>query len=289
MYKLRRLFNIHILVIIIIFSNSLTACNFMASEENDDELSTSVAGTIVADALQYTIQAQGLQLTAVAQTLTSSQQLLPQPEQTQLPIPPPPQSTSPLQDPSQATTQAVSSLLTSLNINATSSLIFGPSSGSLMHNPTDGSLSYECASLNLQDFMVQVEFMPPYSSSVGDWDFGILFRVQNNGNYRLAMFIGQDWELENYRKATEEFVPISKGEIENLKSNEGDTNLIQIISMGSLGWLLVNDAQSASLDLSAMQDAGDICIAVGFYKNTEITGEETPYSNFTVWELQSDK
>jgi hypothetical protein len=134
--------------------------------------------------------------------------------------------------------------------------------------------------------MIQVSFSTPYSGNVGDWDFGILFRVQTKGSYRLAMFIGQQWELENYREATNEHVSISKGEIVSLKTNGGDTNLVQVIGMDSQGWLLVNGVQSAKFDLSAMSDLGDICIAIGFYKNTEIAGKETPYSDFTVWELR---
>jgi hypothetical protein len=147
-------------------------------------------------------------------------------------------------------------------------------------------LAYECASISVQNFLAQLNFSPPYPDSVGDWDLGLLFRAQTKGNYRLAMFIGKQWELEYYRKDTDSLIPVSKGNIPNLKTNQGDDNLIQIVGMDNQGWLLVNGVQSGKFDLSDLVESGDICIALGFYKNTEITGKETEYTAFSVWELR---
>ncbi len=270
-------------LIILVSLFLLNACKSAPEKIDDEAISTSVANTMAANVLQYTLEAQQAQLTTLAQTMTAPIQPPPPSIPTQAP---PPQVATPPQAPSDASAQAASSILSTLGINATPSLAFGLNNGSLKHDPSDGSVSYECSSTNVKNFLVEVTFSPPYQSNVGVWDFGILFRSQSSGNYRMALYIGKEWELEYYLNATDQFVPAGKGNISSLKTNVGDANLVQLVGMENQGWLLVNGVQSAKFDLSGILEAGDVCIAIGFLKNTEIAGKETAYTGFTVWELK---
>ena len=271
----------------------LLSCNISVPGQEGDSLSTSVAQTVEAGNIQLTMQAQQVQLTAVAQTLAAPPipvQTEPpvQPEQVEPPQPPTPEpkATATTQSPAQATAEVVSSFLANLGINASPELTFGPESGALEHDPNDGSTTYACAGVNTDNFLLHVDFSPPFSGDTGAWDFGFIFRVGDKGSLRLILLHDKNWEFENYSAASDKEIPISKGEVPSLNTNAGDKNQVKLVATNSQGWLFVNDQQVSKLDLSSLTDSGEVCIALGFYKNTEKAGAATEYSDFTVWELK---
>jgi serine/threonine-protein kinase len=186
----------------------------------------------------------------------------------------------------QTANQAAISFLASLGVNATPELIYGPESGSLTHYPTNGSFEGKCTSIQVKNFMLQTLFSVPFSDSNGMWDFGLMFRMYDNGDLRVVMNHDKGWEYIHHKREPEEYKTIEEGNVRKLGVNKGDTNLLQFTAMDEVGWLYVNNVKAAKLDLSGDANSGAVCIAIGFFNNTEVAGEATPYTNFTVWELR---
>ena len=134
--------------------------------------------------------------------------------------------------------------------------------------------------------MLQTSFSVPKLSNNGVWDFGTIFRKYDKGDHRVVVYHDKNWQYIHYILEPEEFKTIEEGNIGKLGVNAGDTNLIQFVAMDNIGWLYVNNVEVAKLDLSQEANSGSVCIAIGFFHNTETAGGKTPYSDFTVWELR---
>jgi serine/threonine protein kinase len=189
-------------------------------------------------------------------------------------------------NPSLPVDQAVVSFLTSLGVNAIPELIYGPESGSLIHDPANRSLEGKCTSIETKNFMLQVLFSVPGFGSNGIWDFGTMFRMYNNGDLRVVVFNDKNWKYIQHKRGPDEYMTIEEGNVRKLGINKGDTNLLQFVAMDDVGWLYVNNVKATKLNISENLNPGAVCIALGFFNNTEITGEETPFTDFTVWELR---
>jgi len=192
----------------------------------------------------------------------------------------------PTTDPLLTIRQAVISFLSSLGISATPERIYGPENGNIIHDPTNDQLDGKCIGVKVKNFLLQTLFSAPYSGSSNVWDFGTMFRTYENGDFRIVLHHYKGWEYIHHTIKPENFLTLEAGEIPGLGTNKGDTNLLQLVVMNEIGWLYVNDSKVAKLDLSSNQNSGAACIAIGFYNNTEQSGEKTPYSDFTVWELR---
>jgi TIR domain-containing protein len=162
-------------------------------------------------------------------------------------------------------------------------LIFGPEEGSLVHDADDETIAIYPASVDLRDFMVEATFWNPYSTSIGTWDYGVLFRDEyGNNQFRLMIFSDQTWRLENVTDTTD--VIIQEGQLLGLDTSESGLNTVTLYSQGDGGALYVNGEYIAPLDLSARQNSGDIRIGTGFQSGNEINGYSTYYQGFRVLE-----
>jgi hypothetical protein len=187
----------------------------------------------------------------------------------------------PLQNPD----PIVVSFLDLIKVKATGTLIYGPESGSFTHNPANGSLDGTCTSLRIRDFMLQLMFSAPFSSSSGAWDLGIIFRMSNNGDLRVVIHHDKSWEFVDHKSNTETYTIMEEGNIKKMGVNKGDTNLLQFVALDRAGWIYLNNTKVAKLDLASNIDSGTICVGIGFYQDTEKAGEMTPYSDLSIWEL----
>ena len=53
---------------------------------------------------------------------------------------------------------------------------FGPTSGELRHDPSDGLIKTEYADVSIADMMVEATFVNPYSAASNKWDYGFFLR-----------------------------------------------------------------------------------------------------------------
>ena len=164
-------------------------------------------------------------------------------------------------------------------------MVFGPDSGSLVHNPADNLIKANQASVNLLDFAGEATFINPYGPSTGTWDYGFIFRHTGaNQHYRLIIRSDKMWLVRNNTGEPDGPI-IAQGGIADLKVNEGGSNYVELVCEGALGILTINDVVIAEIDLSERQTPGDVIIATGMLSDNQIQGYETEYVNFTVWEI----
>jgi hypothetical protein len=140
--------------------------------------------------------------------------------------------------------------------------VFGPESGS-----TDLA-----ATSDLVDFVASTSFAVPE----GDWSAGYAFRqVDGLGGILLVSSNGA-WLLTH---GTEQVR--AAGLIENLNTDPGSENTIELIAAAETGYLTVNGEFAAQLDLSLWPDAGALTV-IG-----TVAGDGTPLEviDATVWAL----
>jgi hypothetical protein len=159
---------------------------------------------------------------------------------------------------------------------------FGPKNGSLKHDPSDTYIELYSANISVADFVAQVVFYVPYSTSKGSWDFGFLFRdAGKNEDYRLSVTSDLKWYLSNRTSAGSK--QIASGNVSNLNTGAGMPNVLLLECKGSSGKLTINGKFVATLNLGARLNAGDVSVATGIYEGDEVTGMETRYENFIIW------
>jgi hypothetical protein len=162
--------------------------------------------------------------------------------------------------------------------------IYGPEFGSMPHDPDDGFIETAETDISLQDFVLEVVFYVPYPTSLGQWDFGILFRqTAVNTQYRLTIFSDSSFEL-GYRDG-DNYTELDSGDIPSLDTIEGRANRVVLIARGGQGYLYVNGMFIAELDLSAHVAKGEVRIGTGMFVDREIAGRETRYEDLMIWEF----
>jgi serine/threonine protein kinase len=186
----------------------------------------------------------------------------------------------------QATESAWSALAASLGVNQHRTMVYGPESGSLVHNADDTSVVLYNVDVNLQDFVIEVRFYNPYSTSEGQWDYGIMLRHQGgNDQLRLTIFSDATWELRNVTGDVDHATVIHEGTIDNLDTSENGSNALLVICSGERGYFYVNGKPVATLDLSSRVSAGMIAMATGLWTGHEINGSQTQFANLIIWSL----
>jgi hypothetical protein len=140
--------------------------------------------------------------------------------------------------------------------------VFGPESGS-----TDLVTGQE-----LLDFVATTSFTVPE----GDWSAGFAFRQIDGLGGILLISSNGAWLLTN---GTEQVR--AAGLVENLNTDPGADNTVELIAAGETGYLTVNGEFAAQLDLSIWPDAGNLSV-IG-----TVAGDGTPLDVFdaTVWNL----
>ncbi|MEW5869210.1 MAG: protein kinase [Chloroflexota bacterium] len=189
----------------------------------------------------------------------------------------------------QATEQTWQGLASSIGISPARTLVYGPVSDSLPHEPDDGYVETYDTEVDLTDFVVEVWFSAPFASSSEDvWDMGFLFRwVDGYNNLRFIIDSDGDWKLSNLSgdSAKYDFEDLESGTLYNLNLAAGGLNKVMLIAQGSRGWVFVNDEYITELDLSIRTSGGDIMAATGLIRGHEKAGETTYFEGFTIWSL----
>jgi serine/threonine-protein kinase len=170
------------------------------------------------------------------------------------------------------------------NIEASRSLVYGPTSGALEHTANE-MIAAQDAGVNLRDLIIEARFFNPYSASQGSWDYGFILRhAEKNTHFRFVIKSEKSWALVN-NTGDPAGVIIAQGELPSLDVSENGSNLIKLIFQGDRGWLFLNGELITELDLSARMNPGAIFIATGIFQGDGIAGSSTRYTDFSIWSL----
>jgi hypothetical protein len=167
-----------------------------------------------------------------------------------------------------------------------SKIVFGPTSGSLVHNAEDDQVSDIESVVKLRNFVVQIRFFNPYQPNKIGWDYAIFFRSQgSNEQYRLIITCQNRWK---FGYGASDNWEITGGALPNLNIAVGDSNDLRLVVTGKTARFDVNGSFVSTLDVSRYMTAGTIMAVTGALNDDEITGKLTRYEGFTIWSLPDD-
>jgi serine/threonine protein kinase len=164
-------------------------------------------------------------------------------------------------------------------------LVLGPESGSLPHNPNDDVISLDEYSVSVTNFILEVRFDNPYSTSRGSWANGVSFFSSEDNQYRFVFDSDHSWELNHFISSDQDPVQIGSGDFSGIDTDANGSNLIRIVRQGDSGEIYINDEFVSTVDLSSWTDVVTIWIATGMYTGYEVTGASTDYQDLNVWSL----
>ncbi len=162
---------------------------------------------------------------------------------------------------------------------------FGPLSGDLRHDPSDGFIKTEYANVSISDMVVEATFVNPYSAPSNSWDYGFFLRDnrERDGFLQLVVSSGRRWELKT--RSDEISERVGGGTVRNLNTGAGGRNHLMVVAIGARGWFFVNGDYVASADLSSLTWEGDVAVITGAYTGDEVSGAVTRYEGFRGYEV----
>ena len=155
--------------------------------------------------------------------------------------------------------------------------------------PLAGEVPHETGSVNgisaggeHRDFYAHAEFTNPYPASehLGDIGFGV--RDSGDDELRVAVDSEGTWRLS---RGAAPILEIGSGAL--LNTGAGERNTVDLVAVGGVGYLAVNDRYVATLDLGVLETSGEVWAGSGFYAENKIDGAMTSFNDFQVWSLDS--
>ena len=135
------------------------------------------------------------------------------------------------------------------------SVIYGPTSGALVHDPTLTDIPEFPASVWETNGNVEATFYNPYSSAAHSFSYGFSFRM--NSTDSQMVFISSDSMWYHYARMVDGDKLVGSGVLTNLDLTETGTNQIGVVFVGDIGWLFINNSLVTDLDLSDVTGTGD--------------------------------
>jgi hypothetical protein len=161
------------------------------------------------------------------------------------------------------------------------SVIYGPTSGALVHDPTLTNIPEFPASVWEANGNVKATFYNPYSSAAHSFSYGFSFRM--NSTDSQMVFISSDSMWYHYARMVDGDKLVGSGVLTNLDLTETGTNQIGVVFVGDIGWLFINNSLVTDLDLSDVTGAGDIRVVTGVYGETHLrSGFATNFGAFQI-------
>jgi len=162
------------------------------------------------------------------------------------------------------------------------SAAYGPESGGVEH-ADDGFIDSFDSLAAMSDGVIEATFANPYPTRDGSWSAGFLFRkprisefhaviIRSNGKWYHYIRTG---DLDSERSPAAEYS-------ERVSTRANGSNRVRVVAIGEDGWLFINGAFVAELDLSGGAKFGGV-EAVGLYFTADgIAGRFTRFADFTI-------
>ena len=164
--------------------------------------------------------------------------------------------------------------------------VFGPVSGSIDHDPNDGFIDVHRSNISLSDGIIEAHFFNPYSTQTGTWSNGFLFRSGEFNTFHIIVITSNGAWYHYLRTGDVDTEQDLAAEFStHINTTVRGSNHIRIIANGAEGWLFINDAYVANLDLSGLTGAGSVSAVGSYFQGHGITGKSTRFEHFTIRRL----
>lgn len=146
-------------------------------------------------------------------------------------------------------------------------------SGQLQRPAADKIALYDASETAGRDLAMFTTFTTP---SAEQWNYGYIMRLSDDAHYRLVMMHDSTWHLMLRRQSNDTLLQEGTW---NPDTTAGNKNRIQVLALGSRGWLIANRQVVGELDLSALQVNGWSFLAAQFYEDTLATDKGIAFEN----------
>ena len=162
--------------------------------------------------------------------------------------------------------------------------VYGPRDGEVDHDPGDGFIDEYLTYTSIKDGFIEGRFSNPYAQSQGDWSNGFIFRGVDTDSFH-ALVIEEDgyWNHRLRFNDTEDTMDLATRYSGLISTDSGSNNHIRIIALGNEGWLFINETFLDRLDLSELNESGEVSAVVSYFKGDGLAGYSTRFENFTIW------
>ena len=158
---------------------------------------------------------------------------------------------------------------------------FGPTSGELRRDPSDGFIKTEYANVSIADMMVETTFVNPYSAASNKWDYGFIFRRENTGPaIHFAVTSDRRWYLGWRETSNADTQRVGGGTLKTFDTGAGGRNHLRVVAIKERGWLFVNGEFVSALGLLDVTGAGDVAVMTGAFTGNQVAGAITRFENF---------
>ena len=169
----------------------------------------------------------------------------------------------------------------------TPSYVFGPESGTIEHDTRVGLIDTYRANISVSDAVIEARFFNPYSTQVGSWSSGFIFR-NRDANVVHIVIVNSNGAWYHYLRtgdvATEQ--DLSAEYSNHIVTALNRSNHVRIIARGPEGLLFINGAFIAHLDLSGLTDSGSVSAVGSYFEDDGLAGKSTRFEDFIVRSLK---
>ena len=156
-------------------------------------------------------------------------------------------------------------------------------SGELLHKD-DGLIEAQSVFRDVRNFRISADFEVPYSTDVGNWNLGFMFRNPSFDNLSYVV-LTQNGRYEHYSRVGGNPRNVNSGSVVDVKLSAGSVNTVSLVVIEDRGWLFVNSVYVTDLDMSGGHPQGQLSITTGVFTDSEVPGYSTRFADVSAQEL----
>ena len=167
--------------------------------------------------------------------------------------------------------------------------IFGPVDGEIEHRIHDTGFIdvYYAPRVSMENGIVEARFFNPYSSTVGKWNNGFIFRAVSS-NFHVVFITENGYYYHYLRKeGQEDDTRLAGRHISEINTGRGENNHIRIVADGKEGKLYINRQYVANLQLQGHVEAGGLYAVATYFNSAGVDGYSTQFRDFTIWPISA--
>ncbi len=155
-----------------------------------------------------------------------------------------------------------------------------------LEHEDDGFISTSSVFDDARNFIITADFSVPYSTRVGDWNTGFLFRNAGEGDLSYVA-VTQDGRYSHWLRIDGESTALDSGNVRNWNPSVGDDNKLTLVVIEDGGWLFVNNEYVTDLDVGDTHETGELEIATGIFTDSEVPGYVTTVSDISATKISA--
>ena len=158
---------------------------------------------------------------------------------------------------------------------------YGPQSGEIAYE--DGFIGDFDSGISMSDGVIEAAFLNPHPTREGAWSAG--FSLRDTGVDRFhAVLVRSNGKWSHFLRTgdADSEQELAEGYSERVSTGADGSNRLRVVAIGEDGWLFINGAFAAKLDLSGGADFGGVEAIANYFSDDGIPGRHTRFTDFTI-------